>query len=163
MNRGAVLACGAVGAIALASVAAGPPHAGLLVNESASVPRGLYRRTAEPIAPGRLVAVVPPPAARAYLATLGAGPHARLLKRVVASSGDVVCARDGELAWPGGRARARTVDRQGRALPVWRGCRRLDPGEVLVAGDTSTSFDSRYFGPVRTTEIEGVYREVWRW
>lgn len=163
MTQAGILWCGAVTALALMGVVAATAPAPLLVNESASVPRGLYRRTAESVAAGRIVAVVPPPGARAYLASLGAGPDARLLKRVVASSGDLVCGRDGELAWPGGRVRARSKDRRGRPLPTWRGCRRLNRDEVLVAGDTPTSFDSRYFGPVRTSEVDGVYREIWRW
>jgi type IV secretory pathway protease TraF len=157
-----LVAGGAVATVAGAGLLSGraPP---LLINESASVPRGVYLRTDLPIAAGRLVTLTPPPPARAYLATLGAGPEARLLKRVAATEGDVACSGGGRLTWRRGQAVALTTDRRGTRLPVWRGCRRLACGEVLVIGDTATSFDSRYFGPVRSSEIRGVYREVWRW
>jgi type IV secretory pathway protease TraF len=150
---------GATGLVMFAKAAPDP----WLVNESASLPRGLYLRT--PVAPalGQIVAVTPPPAARSYLAALGARPDARLLKRVVATSGDVVCRNGQAMAWPRGIRLARSRDRRGRPLPVWAGCRRLDVGEVLVMGDTAASFDSRYFGPVPSSAIQGVYREIWRW
>ena len=57
----------------------------------------------------------------------------------------------------------RGVDRTGAALPVWRGCRRLAPDERFLLGDTPGSFDSRYFGPVRTRDLEGVFRETLTW
>jgi len=134
-----------------------------LINETPSLPRGLYRRTADPVARGAIVAVKPPPQGRRYLAQLGARPDARLLKRVVATSGESVCRRGRWLTWPRGVAIALLVDRHGRALPRWQGCHALQAGEVLVLGDTALSFDSRYLGPMRARDIDGVYREVWRW
>jgi len=135
----------------------------LLINESSSVPRGMYLRTSDPVAVSRVVVVSPPPNARAYLSELGAPPDAQLLKRVAAVGGELVCIRDGRLAWPRGAVRALSRDRAGRRLPVWRGCRRLAAEELLVVGDTAASFDSRYFGPIDRAEVRGVYREVWRW
>lgn len=134
-----------------------------LVNETPSVPRGLYRLTPARAGPGDIVAVRPPAAARAYLTALGAPPDARLLKRMSAQAGETVCRRGHKLSWPRGAAIALAKDRAGRVLPRWSGCRRLGPDERLVVGDTSLSFDSRYFGPVTTADIDGVYEEVWRW
>jgi len=134
-----------------------------LVNETTSLPRGLYLRTPEAPDLGQIVEVTPPPPARSYLAVLGARPDARLLKRVAATSGEVVCRHGQAMAWPRGVRLARSRDRHGRPLPAWTGCRRLGAGEVLVVGDTAASFDSRYFGPVPSSGIEGVYREIWRW
>lgn len=150
---------GAVGLVVLAKAAPDP----WLVNESASLPRGLYLRTSAAPAAGRIVAVTPPPAARSYLAALGARPDAKLLKRIAATSGEVVCRQGPAMAWPRGVRLAKGRDRHGRPLPVWAGCRRLAAGEVLVVGDTAASFDSRYFGPVPSGAIVGVYREIWRW
>ncbi|MFW2345454.1 MAG: S26 family signal peptidase [Brevundimonas mediterranea] len=48
-------------------------------------------------------------------------------------------------------------------MPQWSDCRRLAADEVFLVGDTAGSFDSRYFGPVRTAEVIGVYREVLTW
>lgn len=149
------------GGLAIAG-AAQPPFA--LINESASVPTGLYRRSldGQPRA-GRLVAIAPPPAARAYLAGLGAPPDTRLLKRVAAVGGQHVCRRGAVLRAPDRDVAVMTRDRRGAPLPVWRGCRALGPDELLVLGDTPTSFDGRYFGPVRRSAVLGVYEEVMRW
>jgi type IV secretory pathway protease TraF len=134
-----------------------------LINESPSLPRGVYRLTGALASPGAIVALTPPPLGARYLAGLGAPPGARLLKRVAATQGETICRRGQQLTWPHGAATALPRDRQGRTLPQWAGCRALGADEVLVLGDTANSFDSRYFGPVRTSEIEGAYREVWRW
>lgn len=134
-----------------------------LVNETTSLPRGVYRRTDEPIARGAIVALHPPPDARAYLAGLGASPQARLLKRVAATRGEVVCRRGLQVTWPRGAVTALAADRRGRPLAEWRGCRRLAGDQVFVLGDSALSFDSRYFGPVRRVAVDGVYREAWRW
>ena len=86
-----------------------------------------------------------------------------LLKRVAAVGGDAVCEADGLLRTPDRTVRVRERDRVGLGLPRWTGCRRLGPGELFVLGDTETSFDSRYFGPVRVEQLTGVYREGVRW
>jgi type IV secretory pathway protease TraF len=134
-----------------------------LINETPSLPRGLYLRSPAPPAPGTVVAVAPPHAVRAYLESLGAPANARLLKRVAAGPGETVCREGGRLTWPRGGVVALDHDRRGRALPAWRGCRRLAADERLVLGDSAASFDSRYFGPVRLAAVEGVYKEAWRW
>lgn len=134
-----------------------------VINETPSVPPGLYRRIARAPEVGRYVTVTPPPAAAAYLRTLGAPADARLLKRVAAGPSERVCTRPGVLAWPGGEVRTRARDRRGRPLLAWRGCRPLQADELLVLGESAASFDSRYFGPVRRSAVAGVYEEVWTW
>lgn len=165
MSPTVVLALGA--ALALA-IAAHPPRSSavgprLLINETASAPRGLYTRTAAAPAVGARVAIRQPAGARRYLAGLGAPPTLPLLKRVVAMDGDIACARPGRLTWPGGGAWTLARDRRGQVLTAWGGCRVLASGELLVIGDTSTSFDSRYFGPAPRSAVLGVYREVLTW
>lgn len=152
-------------AIALSACAActRAQPAAWLVNETPSLPRGIYHLSLAPVSRGAIVAVTPPRPARQYLRQLGAPPGARLLKRVAAVRGDTVCRHGQQLTWPRGAVTALSVDRRGRPLPQWQGCRPLGGDEVLVLGDTPNSFDSRYFGPVRTTEIDGPYREAWRW
>jgi len=136
----------------------------LVINESASLPPGLYRRVSALPRRGDIVAVRPPAAARAYLATLGAPRDQQLLKRVAALPGDRVCAGAEGLRWPGGvLAPVAPTDRRGVALPQWRDCRRLTPDEILVLGDSRSSFDSRYFGPIPPAAVAGVYVEVLRW
>lgn len=136
----------------------------LLVNESPSLPEGLYLRIERGAPrPGDVVALEPPAEARAYLAGLGVPRTVKLLKRVAATEGQRVCAA-GRAVQLGGRALAvREVDRRGAALPRWTGCRALHRNEIFVVGDTADSFDSRYFGPVRHAAVTGVYREIVTW
>ncbi|MGH7027061.1 S26 family signal peptidase [Brevundimonas sp.] len=138
-----------------------PPPA--LVNESPSLPRGLYLRTGSAIERGAIVAIAQPVEVRPYLMRLGMPSDVLLLKRVAAVGGDPVCAGSGMVRMPGRQVRALAHDRQGAALPAWRACRRLARDEVFLLGDTTGSFDSRYFGPVRRGEAKGVYREVLTW
>lgn len=135
-----------------------------LVNESPSLPKGLYLR--DPGAPpdrAAVVAVRQPASVRAYLARLGMPQEVRLIKRVAAQGGDLVCSDGRWLIVPGRTVKILAQDRSGVRLPVWSGCRRLAANERLLLGDTPTSLDSRYFGPVVTAQIEGVYREALTW
>lgn len=134
-----------------------------LVNESPSLPRGLYLRTGAPIERGAVVAIAQPAAARSYLRRLGMPDDVLLLKRVAAVGGDRVCAGFGTVRTPGRQVRPLDRDRQGVALPAWRECRLLAHDELFLLGDTPASFDSRYFGPVRRGEAKGVYQEVLTW
>lgn len=97
----------ALGAVMTLPLAAARLPEIFLVNESRSLPRGLYVRRFN-AAPdrGRLVAFVQPEAARSYLAGLGAPPDMMLLKRVAAVGGDHVCRRRDGLHAPGVRAPA---------------------------------------------------------
>lgn len=162
--RRAVVSAAAVAAACAAGLIAPRTPAPALINESPSLPRGVYLRFGE-ATPGRgaTVAVPQPPAARAYLAGLGMPGDVRLLKRVAAAAGDRVCRIDDRIAAGRRVVFARRKDHRGVPLPQWRGCRRLGPGEVFLLGDTPGSFDSRYFGPVRVADLDGVYREVLTW
>ena len=135
----------------------------VLINESPSLPRGLYLRTGPPIERGAVVAIAQPAAARAYLMRLGMPGDVLLLKRVAAVEGDRVCAWPGTVRMPGREVRRLDRDRQGKALPAWRECRLMARDELFLLGDTPGSFDSRYFGAVRRAEAKGVYQEVLTW
>lgn len=128
-----------------------------IINESPSLPRGLYLRAPTDLHVGSVVAAPAPAGARAYLTKLGFPPSTLLLKRIAAVEGEMVCAVGGALVTPRAIAPVRAKDRQGRALQRWRGCERLAPGEVFLLGDTADSFDSRYFGPVRSADLQGSF------
>lgn len=51
-------------------------------------------------------------------------------------------------------------DSAGRMLPTWSGCRVLAPDELLLLVATPDSFDGRYWGPVTTRMISGVWRSI---
>lgn len=149
-------------ALMAASANRGPDLA--LVNESPSLPEGLYvRQTGASIAHGSVVAIAQPSSIRPYLANLGMPAEVKLIKRVAAVGGDRVCAQDGVVRTPARTSPVLARDRRGVALPVWRGCRTLAPDELFLLGDTPASFDSRYFGPVRRSEVDGVYKETLTW
>lgn len=158
-----VLGLAAEGAIAAGMVIDRMPPVAL-VNESPSLPRGVYVRDASARPErGAIVAFEQPETAQGYLSLWGMPSDLMLIKRVAAVGGDEVCKADGFLRTPDRIVEVRGRDRAGLPLPEWSGCRRLDPGEVMVLGDTTTSFDSRYFGPVRVEHLQGVYKEGVRW
>lgn len=164
IRRLAILAVApALALLALGALASRRP-ALALINESPSLPKGLYLRipSGRPDR-GAVVAVPQPDALRPYLAARGMPAQVRLIKRVAAGGGDVVCSDGRRLTAPQRVVPVQARDRSGRRLPVWRGCRRLAADERLLLGDTPNSLDSRYFGPVTTSRIEGVYREVLTW
>ena len=132
----------------------------ILFNDTPSEPTGFYLRTALAPAIGAIIAFRPPADAWPYVGqALPARARTSILKTIRAGQGDQVCAQHQVLAI-NGRALARIarVDRRGRTLPGWSGCRRLGDGEFFVLSTRiPNSVDSRYYGPVRRAEILGVY------
>lgn len=156
------------GVVIVAGATAGDRQ--VLYNDSASVPLGFWYRSATDAAalkPGAVVAFRPPEAARAYVAAaLPRYQSDDLLKPVIAGMGDEFCVLDDGAATVNGRAvaQAADLDSAGRPLPHWRGCKRLDPGEVAVISMAiPNSFDSRYYGPVPPALIRGSYAPLWTW
>lgn len=161
LGRKTIVTAAALIILAATTQTVPPPF---LINESPSLPRGLYVRSIDQtVRAGAVVAVQPPAAGRAYLADLGWPNGLPLLKRVAAVGGDRVCARAGAVLTPHGAAPTRREDRRGRELVHWSGCRALSPDEVFLLGTSTASFDSRYFGPVRRSDIQAVFQEVVRW
>jgi conjugative transfer signal peptidase TraF len=163
MNRGVrILLLGLIPA-PIAAVQALAPTPPLLVNASPSEPVGLYVRTRSPPGPGRIIAFRAPQAAYPYVAlALPERARTSILKTVRAGQGDQVCAAGHRLSvndrdW----APIATADRHGRVLPQWSGCRRLRAGEYFVfSARIPNSFDSRYYGPIRTDQVIAVYRPL---
>jgi type IV secretory pathway protease TraF len=126
----------------------------LLFNHSPSIAPGFYLRT------GAIVTVrardVAPEAAH------GRGFDSdgnRFIKRVAAVGGQRVC-RDGDVLTIDGREAARRYHLSPSAPQIWPGCRTLRTEEVLLLGDSEDSFDGRYWGPVNTHLITGVWRPL---
>jgi conjugative transfer signal peptidase TraF len=161
----ATMTAGALGCmVVVVSFAAGLSHTAVLINETPSLPRGIYLRTSAAQTPaGAIVAIAQPAEARSYLAGLGVPAEMWILKRVAAGGGDAVCAGEEVLSAPGRRVQVLRRDRQGRPLPIWQDCRVLGADELFLLGDTQASFDSRYFGPVRAAAVQGSYRRVLGW
>jgi conjugative transfer signal peptidase TraF len=161
-------------ALMMATLAAGET-AGLRINATASMPRGLWRvHTREPIARGAIVTVCPPDQAdireaahRGYIPSGDCpGGYEPLVKPVAAIAGDLVAVTPRGIAVDGNPVagtEALTEDEAGRPLhPVPTGAYRVAPGEVwLLSGHDPRSFDSRYFGPVPAANVTGVARPLW--
>ena len=164
MTGARTLVIGALGLI-LIGISACPEQPTLVWNLSASVPIGLYAIDAG--APSRdHYVLVRLPAAAAQLANrrgyLPAGVG--LLKRVSAAQGDRVCRIGLHIVINGvAVARAAAKDLSGRPMPVWRGCRHLQAGDLFLLGGGPDSFDSRYFGPVSSGDVVGPATPLVTW
>jgi conjugative transfer signal peptidase TraF len=135
----------------------------LVWNTSPSVPVGLYRidRTAPGVGDLVLARLTGPLASlanrRGYLSRT-----VYVLKPVFAVAGDRVC-RFGSHIFVRRRLAVLALgnDSARRTMPSWHGCRTLQAGQLfLLAGDPA-SFDSRYFGPLRTEHVAGRAARHW--
>jgi len=145
----------------------GPAY--FLVNTTHSMPLGLYYRTAAPIGKGSLISYrldVQLPAQSLGIERGYDRDGVPLLKRVVAACGDKVSVRangvfvDGVLI---PNSVPEVHDKQSRKLeraPLED--YTLRPGEAFLVGDTSTSWDSRYFGTVSVTNCTA-FSPVFTW
>ena len=151
----AILPC--AGAAALGAML---PQPSLLWNRSPSEPTGLYIRSVLAPAKGRIIAFRAPDTAFPYAdRRMGYLRRIPILKEIAAGEGDLVCARKDGLSINGQwRAPVFARDPRGAELPQWGGCRTLGRGEFFVFSNRiANSFDSRYFGPVTTARIMGVF------
>jgi conjugative transfer signal peptidase TraF len=129
----------------------------LTINLTDSLPRGLYwlRPTAPPFR-GDTVALAVPDSIKALVAQRRyLPPSFRLLKRVVATSGDAVCLSD-HLYVVNGLviSSVATTDRSGRPLPPpYPFCGVVADGTAYLAAAGDSSLDSRYFGPVPMSQL----------
>ena len=133
----------------------------LLYNRTPSLPVGWYVYAGQTPQRGDIVAFTLPTAAHAYAMARGESTGVRLLKQVLATGGDRVSTLHGLLYINGvliGTIPA--VDSAGRTLPHWQADRVLTADELFVGTTASHSFDSRFFGPIRTEDVQGVYRPL---
>ena len=156
----------ALGSVALAALCTAslvqivrPSVPRLLYNPSSSAPIGWYRLRPDAYADrGDLVAALAPESGatlaleRDYLP-----PNIPLIKTVWAASGEQICHVDGQVLVQGRPALVVLKhDMLGRILPLRSGCYELSKDEVfLISNDVQTSFDSRYFGPVKRENLLG--------
>lgn len=160
----------AIGFLILLTMTGG--YGGLRVNSTSSAPLGIWWIVAleRPVQKGDRVFVCPPRSSvileglrRGYLRKgLCPGGMAPLIKTVIAMSGQVVAVSrfvriDGELL---PQSMLLAVDGRGQSLLPYRGG-LIPPDAVYLHSDFPGSFDSRYFGPLPTTSILGLAKEVW--
>lgn len=167
MKRAAVILCMDIGLAALLMPLAVPNRVQIVYNPSDSVPSGWYRiGPADSLQVGSIVlARLPAPAAAlaAQRSYLPAGIP--LLKRIGAVAPQQVCV-DGASVRIDAVAVAAVMRADGRDRPLsaWSQCRRLTQGELFLLSNTNpASFDSRYFGPIRATDVIGSAKPIWAW
>ncbi len=147
----------------LVSVLAIPAAAGLRLNDSPSLPLGIYVVTSDESAD--LVEFCPPEPFGSFAALRGyrepgscPDGGAPLMKPIAARSGDTVRISAAGIAVNGReipRSQALTLDTKRRALQHWPfGTYAVQPGTVwLISSYNARSFDSRYFGPIRIMSL----------
>jgi conjugative transfer signal peptidase TraF len=165
-SRGRALGLGGAAIVSIATTCTliwpSPPI--LVWNGSASSPIGLYHVTpAEDVKAGQMVVAWAPRPARRLAAERGyLPPDIPLVKRVVATSGDRVCAIS-EAVFVNGHVAVlrRSADRSGRPLPWWTGCVRLGSHELFLLMQGEASFDGRYFGVTAADHVIGRASLLW--
>ena len=155
------------GVVAILGAAWVKPAVQLVFNPTDSAPHGWYLITpAVRYRVGDYVVAQIPNDAASLAAVRGYLPlTVPLLKQVEAAVGMRVCVC-GAVVYVDGAAVARTldVDSNGRALTGWQQCRVLASDELfLLKSSNKASFDSRYFGPVKTTDVRGRATPLWTW
>lgn len=152
-------------ALAWPSVRSTDPR--VVYNPSDSVSRGWYRiGPPESLHVGGIVLVALPADVAKLASQRGYLPDGiPLLKRIGAMPPQTVCIENWIVSVDDMPvATALAADREGRHMPVWQHCRALEAGEMFVLSSTNpASFDSRYFGPVRTSAVIGNAQPLWTW
>ena len=158
--------------LSLTALLATAGESGLRFNATASIPLGVYWLQGEVPARGAYVAACLPDSvatqavARGYIG-IGrcAGGSQELLKVVAAAAGDHVVINEAGVSingrlWPD--SAVRRADGQGRDLASAIGLsRRLQDNEALLMSEgCEDGFDSRYFGPLRVTQLRGTARPL---
>lgn len=142
-----------------------PPAPRLVWNVTASAPTGLYAVTpdAAPSAGDMVIARVPEAMRRMAAVRHYIPANVPLVKRVMGAPGDTVCA-SGPGVFVNGRhvADRLAVDGRGRVMSWWSGCLPLRDGDYfLLMPGASASFDGRYFGITRRSDILGKAHLLW--
>jgi conjugative transfer signal peptidase TraF len=174
-RRRAYAACGLLGALMVGTLATANV-AGLRLNSTPSMPRGLWRVVGNdaPLYRGEIVTLCPPDtepirqgAERGYIPP-GSCPsgYEPLVKPIAATAGDTVAVTSAGVVVNGEPVRGTAQlahDSAGRPLHAFpAGSYRVAQGDVwLLSGHDVRSFDSRYFGPVPAANVQGAARPVW--
>jgi conjugative transfer signal peptidase TraF len=156
--------------VALIAIAVINSDVYFFVNQTPSIPRGLYREAADaPLERGAYVQYCPP--ARSGKRALRRGyvpggdcPAETMMmgKRLVGMPGDTVRVTRRDVTVNGKalpKSEPMFEDGEGRPVKPRLGTRVMGPGEYfLFSGHHPMAYDSRYMGPV--TDVRGVIRPV---
>lgn len=139
----------------------------IVINQSNSLPSGFYMLSQEQVKVGTIVEFKPPQIATDYAVNRwGDMPtNVQFLKRVAAVEGDYVDATGDTLLINGFTMGAiLDKDSSGNSLPRWRESRTLLADEIFVFSDYDrSSFDSRYYGPIKRDQVLSVRTLLLAW
>ena len=164
MKRRALLMTGAGIGLALFGLIFSPMDR-LIWNRTGSAPQGLYWLSDEPFTKGSWVVVSARSADAQWAEEQGfVGWDWPLLKQIAGLPGDEICRTDRQILINGTVAgEARLRDSSGRDLPSWEGCVVLGQDQLFLMNAHPDSLDGRYFGPVETSDLDGVARLILHW
>lgn len=150
---------GAVAALAALILTGGARQDVVLFNHSPSVPVGFYVRESSVLTRGMFVTVRARDVAPAEAVAHHYNDEGdRFIKRLAAIAGQEVCSDGRVLSIDDVEA---AIVQVGAGAPQgWVGCRTLGSNEILLLGDSANSFDGRYWGPISTDVVEGVWRPL---
>lgn len=149
---------------------------GIYYNNTPSFPVGFYKIIDAPVGRGAYVSFCPPQgqvfdmAMARNIISMGdcPGGYGKLLKRVLALSGDTVSIEAAGITvndgWLPNSAQV-NADIDGFDLPQYSMARKvLDDSEYLLMSDVNPhSFDARYFGLIAGTQIQHVVEPFFTW
>jgi conjugative transfer signal peptidase TraF len=155
-----------LGLLALCATIIVIPRPVVVWNSSASAPTGLYFVTSKSgLERGDMAALWLPPRARRIAAERRYLPHnIPAIKRVVAVAGDSVCALGSRISVNGQWIADRhAFDGKGHPMPWWQNCKRLGKDELfLLNEEAANSFDGRYVGISKLSDVIGEASLIWR-
>ena len=128
----------------------------IYVNLTDSVPRGVYMRVPKSkILRGDYIVYEPTEKIQEIMVANGWGNgKEKFLKIVVGISGDKYEIRENFLVNGKNLGRVCAKDSEGHELPKIYGKYTVEAGEILPAGTNVKSFDGRYTGTIKESEIE---------
>jgi conjugative transfer signal peptidase TraF len=155
-----------IGIVALTSTIITQPRPLFVWNASPSADIGLYLVTGKSsLSRGDMAALWLPEPHRRLAAERRYLPHnIPAIKRVVAVPGDSVCALGSRISvngqWIADRHKR---DGKGQPMPWWQNCKRLRPDELfLLNEEVANSFDGRYVGISKRSDVIGEASLIWR-
>jgi conjugative transfer signal peptidase TraF len=155
-----------VGLAALCATIIVIPRPVFVWNVSASAVIGLYFVSSKSgLDRGDMAALWLPPRHRKLAAQRRYLPqNIAAIKRVVAVERDSVCALGTRISvngkWIADRHR---IDGKGHPMPWWQNCKRLGKDELfLLNEEAANSFDGRYIGISKTSDVIGEASLIWR-
>jgi signal peptidase I len=85
-----------------------------------------------------------------------------LIKYIAGMDGDEVCQDDENVLWVNNYPVAQKNIQKYQGAPLQQSiCQTLARDELLVLGDHPDSYDGRYFGPIKTSDVIASVRLVW--